>query len=91
MIQLICKAGQGYDELEILRYFSQATIRDDPRNHVIPLLDKLEYLDMVFAVTPLLSCVNFSSPWFYDYAEALEAISQVLEVGRLDIVYCIPP
>lgn len=84
IIHLVCKADQGYQELEILRYFSQPGIKEHPKNHVIPLLEELEYLDMVFAVTPLLSSGGFAVPWFYNYGEAVDAVPQTFEVSSLE-------
>ena len=49
------------------------------RNHAVPLLQELVHDDMVFAVFPLLS-MGFTYPWYYNLAEVLNAVEQVLEV-----------
>lgn len=81
MIQLVCKGDEGHSELAILRYFNKQDLRCHPENHVIPLLDIIEHLDMVFVVTPLLSSGSYNDPWFYDYSEALDAMQQSFEVS----------
>ncbi|KAK9893729.1 hypothetical protein P389DRAFT_174558 [Cystobasidium minutum MCA 4210] len=78
-IQLVCKAGQGQGELDILRYFSQPGIKEDPANHVLPLIDELHCLDMSFAVVPLLYHAPCNYPWFLNLTEALDAIYQSFE------------
>lgn len=83
MIHLVCKGGFGQSELDILRYFSQPSLRSLPENHVIPLLDVVEHLDMIFAVTPLFS-TGYATPWFHTYDEVLEAMEQSIEVSSSD-------
>lgn len=85
MIQLVMKAGEGVSELETLRRFSRPDVAPHPDNHVLPLLDELTCLDMVFAVVPLLAD-GLICPWFYDLAEALDAVVQTFKVSETD--YC---
>lgn len=80
MIQLVMKAGEGASEVEILRRFSRPDIAPHPDNHVLPLLNELTCLGMVFAVVPLLSD-GLISPWFYDLGEALDAVAQTFKVS----------
>jgi hypothetical protein len=80
MVQLIAKAGQGFEELRILRRFSRPDIIFHEDNHVIPLLDELAIEDMIFAVLPLLA-ENVVMPWFYNIGEALEAVDQTFRVS----------
>lgn len=80
MIQLVCKGEEGQIELEILRRFSRPDIAFHPDNHIIHLLDEVAYLDMVFAVCPLLR-ENIMSPWYYDVREVLDAVCQAFKVG----------
>lgn len=75
--------NEGKTEQKILRYFSQPDLASLPHNHVIPLLDEIEHEDMCFAVTPLLHDGGLTVPWFQNLAEALEAVSQSLEVHVL--------
>lgn len=80
MIQLVKKGDHGDAELDILRYFSQPSLRSLPENHVIPLLELLHHLDMVFVVVPLLAIDCFTVPWFRNVGEAFDAVLQVFEV-----------
>lgn len=79
MLLLVCKNGEGGNELEILRRFSRPDISRHPDNHVIPLLDELRYGDMTFAVLPLLE-ESLVEPWFFDVQEVLDAVAQTLKV-----------
>lgn len=88
MIQLIGIGGQGAEELDILRYFSQKNIAEDPRNHVLPLLEEICLDDLTFVVLPLLREDGLVRPDFHDAEERLEAMRQTFEVTRfLPIVY----
>ncbi|KAF8900810.1 hypothetical protein CPB85DRAFT_1458127 [Mucidula mucida] len=52
---VIIKAVSGSNptkELRALRLLNSDTLRDDPRNHTIPVLDYLEFNGQVFAVMP---------------------------------------
>lgn len=80
MLCLICKGDAGHDELNILRYFSQPDLADNPANHVIPLLGEIHHLDMIFAVLPLMSVNTILWPAFHDWSELLDAMEQTFEV-----------
>jgi hypothetical protein len=79
IIQLVAKGDHGHRDLEIMRYFNQPPLRERPHNHVLPVIEELQYLDMYFLVLPLLSAYMFDPP-FYNDAELLEAMRQSFEV-----------
>lgn len=79
MIQLVSKRSGGCSELAILKRFSRPDIASHPDNHVLPLLEEFNYLDMVFVAVPLLN-ENVVSPWYYDIKEVLDAVSQTFKV-----------
>jgi len=47
-------------------------------NHVLPILDKIEHDDMLFHVFPLMD-EGFVRPWYFSFAEIVDACEQVLE------------
>jgi hypothetical protein len=55
-------------------------------NHVLPILDKIEYEDMLFYVSPLIE-EGFSYPWYYSFNEIIDACEQVLEVRPLLMIF----
>lgn len=50
-------------------------------NHTVPVLEELVHGDMVFAVFPKLHTWNLS-PWYYNFSEVLDSVTQTVEVGR---------
>lgn len=50
-------------------------------NHVLPVLDKIEYEDMLFYVFPLMA-EGFLRPWYFCFKEIIDACEQVLEVSE---------
>lgn len=82
MTHVICQSTQGQSNLNILRYFSQPHLQADPKCHVLPILQEMQYQDMAFVVMPLLS-EGLMTPWFLNIGEALEAMRQTFEVSRL--------
>lgn len=68
-------------ELRILSYLSSDTLRLDPRNHCVPLLDAIQDPadpDTTFMVMPYLRYIT--SPPFEVVGDVLECIDQILEV-----------
>lgn len=71
-------------EIEIALYFSQPTIRDDPRNHCVPILDHFlddENPNIGYLVMPLLR--QFDDPPLQFVEEVLEFVDQVMQVRSL--------
>lgn len=65
-------------------YLYSEELRNDPRNHCVPILDSFEdemELDTEFIVMPLLR--KFRSPPFDIGLEAFEFVQQMLEVSLL--------
>lgn len=70
-----------YEELEIGRFFSSSPLREDPRNHCVPILEVLEVSDMEdcwIIVMPLLR--EFGNPRFDTLGEAVDFFDQAFEV-----------
>ncbi|KAL4243617.1 hypothetical protein ABKN59_011688 [Abortiporus biennis] len=68
-------------EVELTRYFSEESVRSDPRNHCVPLLEVLEnapdHPDLNILVFPFLR--EFKNPRFRTVGEALEFFRQIFE------------
>ena len=73
---------EGPHELSIIRYFSSNELRDDPRNHCVPLLDLIDTvdtkLDRRLMVMPLLR--PFNHPRFQTFGEFVAFFMQICEV-----------
>lgn len=70
------------EELRILRMLSQQDIKDDPRNHCVPLLDVLlddEDPGVSYIVMPFLRLVD--NPPFETIGDAVDFVGQILEVS----------
>lgn len=73
---------KGTAETSIASYLYSEALRDDPRNHCVPILDNFEdemETDTEFIVMPLLQ--NFDSPPFDTVLEAFDFVRQMLEVS----------
>ena len=74
---------EGPHELSITRYFSSNGLRDDSRNHCVPLLDLIDTvdnkLDKRLMVMPFLR--PFNHPRFQTFGEFVAFFSQICEVG----------
>lgn len=71
-------------ELRIALYFSLPELREDPRNHCVPVLDHFQDVEdesITFMVMPLLR--NFDDPKFGTVNELLDFGDQIFEVGLL--------
>jgi len=67
-------------ETDILHWFSSGSAANDPRNHVVPILQVLDVPheeDLIIIVMPLLR--KYDNPWFDTVGEALECIRQLFE------------
>lgn len=71
-------------EIEIGQYFSSDQLRDDPRNHCLPVLDVLRDPtdpEHVLLVMPWLRRIDSPEPG--SVRECVDFIQQTLEVSRL--------
>ncbi|KAG8727518.1 hypothetical protein FRC11_013004, partial [Ceratobasidium sp. 423] len=80
-------------EYALLRRFSSSPLKDDPSNHVVPLLDSFPIPGVdsgYFVVTPLLSRYNY--PPFYNLAEIHDFLQQLFEgimfMHKNDAAHC---
>lgn len=71
-------------ELEITRLLSSEGLKEDPRNHSVPLLDVLDDpLDPNVAILVLPILRSIIRPHFFAVREAVDFIVQILEVSTL--------
>lgn len=69
------------EELKIAQMFSSPLIREDPRNHCVPVLDAFpdnEDETLTYIVMPYLHEMN--QPDFYWVGDVVDFVDQVLEV-----------
>jgi hypothetical protein len=73
---------EGPHELSIIRYFSSNELRDDSRNHCVPLLELIDTvdtkLDKKLMVMPFLR--PFNHPHFQTFGEFVAFFMQICEV-----------
>ena len=75
----IKRIAKGSSEMDILVFLSNPTLREDTRNHAVPVLDVItgdEEFD--FIIMPVLR--PFNDPPFVSVDEALDFVRQTLEV-----------
>jgi hypothetical protein len=84
MIKLIAKGQDGLNHLEALRRLAMGTAGSRGDNHTVPVLRLISLEDMTFAVFPLMGD-RFSSPWFHQLHEAIDAAIQLLEVDMSNL------
>lgn len=73
----------GSDHLTILRRLATGNNAFRGDNHALPVLQELVNDGMTFVVFPLVfEYGGFTSPWYYNFGEMVDAIEQVLEVCR---------
>lgn len=75
------EVGSGSKEAQISSYLSSDDIKNEPRNHAVPLLDVLQDVvkpDTVLLVFPLLR--HITDPAIASVSEALDLVDQTLEV-----------
>ncbi|KDN34740.1 hypothetical protein RSAG8_12182, partial [Rhizoctonia solani AG-8 WAC10335] len=72
--------GEGADEYAVLRHFSTPPLKDDPSNHVVPLIDSFPIPGVaagIFIVMPLLGA--YDRPPFRDLAEIHDFLQQLFD------------
>jgi serine/threonine protein kinase len=77
---MIKHAATASQEVDIGLYFSSESIRSDPENHCVPILDTFpdpRTDDRVFLVMPLLR--EWNKPPFHTVAEILDGFEQILQ------------
>ncbi|KAG9105415.1 hypothetical protein FRC07_009299, partial [Ceratobasidium sp. 392] len=83
VIKMIIPSGvdqEGEEELQILEHLTSSPYRDDPTNHIVPILDSFPIPDVqdgTFIVMPLLSA--YSDPPFYNLSEIFDFLDQIFE------------
>jgi len=80
---MIKKIGRNDQESLIAQMLSTPELREDPRNHCIPIIEVFDDPDndsVSYMVMPLLR--NASDPQFQYVKEIIDFVNQVLEVGR---------
>ena len=79
----IKKVGRNDKESRIAQMLSTTELREDPRNHSVPIIEVIDDPDndsISYMVMPLLR--NASDPPFQFVKEIIDFVNQVLEVGR---------
>ena len=79
----IKKVGRNDNESRIAQMLSTTELREDPRNHSVPIIEVIDDPDndsISYMVMPLLR--NASDPPFQFVKEIIDFVNQVLEVGR---------
>jgi hypothetical protein len=83
---------EGPHELSITRYFSSNELRDDPRNHCVPLLDLIDTvdtkLDKKLMVMPFLR--PFNHPRFQTFGEFVAFFMQIWSPIHASAKRCTP-
>ncbi|CAE6485225.1 unnamed protein product [Rhizoctonia solani] len=82
MIKIVIPTGkgEGTDEYAALQHFSTPALRDDPSNHVVPLVDSFPIPGVpsgIFIVTPLLGA--YDRPLFHNLAEVHDFLKQLFD------------
>lgn len=77
------RIAKNSEELRIIRHFSSAKLRSDPKNHAIPLLEVIsdDESQSDILVLPLLR--RYNNPPFEFVDEVIEFVRQTLEVRSL--------
>ena len=80
----IKRVGRGDEESRIAQMLSTEELREDPRNHCVPIIEVIDDPQddsISYMVMPLLR--NADSPPFQCVKEIVDFVDQVLEVGSL--------
>lgn len=85
--QLVCVKGinttlGNTQEVQVALMFSRDSLRDDPRNHCVPILDVFQDAQnpaISYIVMPYLRPIE--DPPFETVSDVLDFVSQMLEVG----------
>ncbi len=82
---MIKKVVRDSQEVRIATYFSSAALRDDPRNHCVPVLDVLDDLEdpsLSFMIMPFLRRIHDVE--FDTVGSIFDCVGQLLEVSSFD-------
>ena len=71
----------GVNAVEALQAVGMGVTAAIDRNHTLPVLQLLYHGNLIFGVFPMVGSCSVS-PWFRCMGEALEAMSQIMEVRR---------
>ncbi|KAJ7661728.1 kinase-like domain-containing protein [Mycena rosella] len=75
---LKCVPTDGH-EIAIIKYLSAPSVRSDPRNRTIPLLDSIPLPDSPWSFLVMPFCRRFTYPPFHCRNEFVDAMNQFLE------------
>ncbi|KAJ7630012.1 kinase-like domain-containing protein [Mycena polygramma] len=67
------------DEMDTIKYLTDPSVREDPRNRTIPLLDILSAPDTSWSFLVMPYCREFNYPPFHCRNEFVDAMTQFLE------------
>lgn len=79
----IKRVGRDDEESRIAQMLSTSELREDPRNHCVPIIEMIDDPDddsVSYMVMPLLR--NADNPSFQYVKEIIDFVDQVLEVGH---------
>lgn len=82
-IVFLKRVKKASSERSIAEYFSSEEVKEDPRNHCVPLLDSFDdpfEIDVEILVMPLLRA--FADPRFETVHQVLDFARQILEVRQ---------
>ena len=84
-VKVVLKAinnGEHPNEVAILKLFSSVELRDDAKNHCVPVYDILaDTVKPSFSSVVMTSMRPFDNPDFVAIGEVLDFVEQTLEVG----------
>ena len=81
---IIKEVGRDDEEIRIARMLSSEPLKDDPRNHCVPILQVIDDPDddsKSYLVMPLLRAADH--PPFDQVKEIVDFVDQLLEVGHV--------
>ena len=81
LIRLISVDGDECSQrhIDAIRRLATGEVALRGDNHVLPVLDQIKIGTMLFAVLPLMTPSDLL-PWFHDYYEVFDFVTQVLQV-----------
>jgi hypothetical protein len=74
----------GVNAVEALHAVGMGVSAAIDRNHTLPVLQLLHLGNLIFGVFPMVGSCSVS-PWFRCMGDALEAMSQIMEVRRINV------
>ena len=81
LIVLLSDGVVGVNAVEALQAVGTGVSAAIDRNHTLPVLQLLHLGNLIFGVFPMVGSCSVS-PWFRCMGDALEAMSQIMEVRR---------